>query len=120
MDEGDKVSSELSAEEQSLKSLVEDSENALVGLEWDLSEVNRELDELANKNHQYELLSQICRSLEELENIGAAGLFWDSQSETREQYINGALGRISEYSGEIVRTEERREAILDKIGDQNQ
>jgi outer membrane biosynthesis protein TonB len=121
MDEGDTVSSEFSAEEQSLRDKLDRSEHVLDDLKGDLHAIDAEIDALAQRNQQYEVLSQVCRSLEELENLGVSHLFWDerSGSDKRTEYLRGARRKIDDFGSEIARVEDRRQSVIDKIGDQN-
>jgi outer membrane biosynthesis protein TonB len=121
MVEGDTVSSKLSEAEQSLRGKVESSERVLDDLEGDLRAIDAELDELAERNHQYAVLSQVCRSLDELENLGASQLFWDERSgpDNPTEHLRSARRKIDEFGAEIARVEDRRQSVMDKIGDQN-
>ena len=69
MDKGDAVSVDLSQQEQELLGQVESSEQELGDLRQDLHAVDAELGELAKRNREYEILSQVCRSLDELRQI---------------------------------------------------
>ena len=122
MHEGDSVTEDLTNKEQSLRTQFERSEQQLSDLEQNLQGVNAELVALAEKSHEFDVLGDICRSLEELENLGAADLFWNSQDsvETRDAKLVSAHQRIDEYSAEINRVEDRRDSVLEQIGDQNQ
>jgi len=122
MDEGDTVSSDLSQEELALGSKVESSEQVLDDLERDLHAIDAELDALAQRNHQYDVLSQACRSLEELEELGVAELFWDERSgpDKRADHLRNAREKIDEFNTEVVGVETRRQSAIDKIGEQNE
>ncbi len=115
------MSSELSADEQSLRQEVEQSERELDKLESDLHAVDTEIESLAQQKHRYDLLSDICRSLKELDNIGAADLFWEEHSATDDQAarLQYAQDKIDGFCEEFTKLEERRNVIIDKIGDQN-
>lgn len=115
------MSSERSEEEFSLRQQVEQSECVFSALEDDLRAADVELDELAQKNHQYDVLRQICQSLDELEELGAGALFWDDQGkpENRSGRLQHARRKIDEYHSEIASVEDRRLSIIDKIADQN-
>lgn len=84
--------------------------------------VSNELIALAEKSHEYEVLGRICRSLEELDELGATDLFWSTQDDTeaRRARLENAYREIDDYGTEISRTEDRRDAIFEQIGDQNQ
>lgn len=115
------MTEELSNQEHSLRSEFERSEQELTALQDRLDGVNGELTELAEKAHEFELLGKICRSLEELDNLGASDLFWPAHDdlESRQTKLANAHARIDKYSAEISRVEDRRDSILDQIGDQN-
>ena len=114
------MSAEHSIDEQQIRSRVEESERHLDDLERKLRGIDGELEALAERNHQYELLERACRSLEELDGLGAADLFWGSQGTPDAQsHIAGARRRIDDFAQEIAEVEGRRQAVVDKIGDQN-
>jgi len=134
MDESSNVSSDPSFEEEealkqtvssleevTLREKVRCSERVLDDLEEELQAVNRERDEQADNRRQYDLLSQVCESLEELDALGAAHLFWDEQgaAETQSERLQYARRNMDVFGEEILRIEEQRAAIIDKIGDQN-
>ena len=116
------MQNEYSQEELVLRDEVEKSERVLDGYERELKKVNAELEELAGKATQFDVLSQACRSLEELDALGAAHLFWNGESGTGEPgaQIRSARQRIEAYSEEIERVEARRDAVLSQINDQNE
>jgi outer membrane biosynthesis protein TonB len=115
------VSSDPSGHEQSLREQVEQSEQSLDTLERELRAVDAELEQLAQQHPRYELLTSICSSLEELDRLGAAKLFWkeDGSSAEQAQRIAYAREQSDQYGRDIVRVETRREAIVEKIGTQN-
>ena len=115
------MSSVHSAEEQALRKDVEKSERVLDILEADLRSVDDELEALAQRNHKYELLEQVCRSLEELDGLDAAHLFWgnDGDADVPVEHIQYARRKIDEFGEEIAEVEQRRQAVTDKINEQN-
>ena len=114
------MSSENSGQEQSLRQQVDQSERVLDDLERDLFAIDAELEVLAQKHQQYQILSEVCRSLDELDNLGAARLFWNKVSgEDRAEHLRHARHKIDKFGAKVARVEERREAIIDKIGNQN-
>ncbi len=116
------MTEELTDKEQAIRTQFEESEQRLSDLETKRQDVNDELQSLVNKGHEFGVLTQVCRALEELENIGAADLFWDSQEgqQERDERLANAGERIDAYSAEIAQTENRRDAVLEEIGGQNQ
>ena len=119
MDEHDDVRTDLSAEEQALQAQVEESQAKLEGFEQDLHAVDAELSELAGQNRKFEALADVCRSLEQLEDLGGTELFWNPEAGAVEEYIESARQRIHEFSEKFVDIEKRRDAILNRIGKQN-
>ncbi len=115
------MSEEHSVEEQKLQEQVEQSERQLDGLERELRDIDGELDFLAQQNHRFEILERACRSLEELDGLGATHLFWGEGSSSGDsaEHIRGARQKIDEFAAEIARVEDNRLAIVEKIGDQN-
>ena len=122
MYEGGSVTEDLTNKQQSLRTQLEQSERQLSGLEQNLQGVNAELQSLAEKSHEFDVLGEICRSLQELENLGAADLFWNSQdaTEMRDAKLASAQQKIDDYGAEINRIEDRRDSIVEQIGGQNQ
>ena len=119
MDECNVVNGENSNEELTLREQVGDSEQALKGLERDLQDIGSELEQLAAQDRQFDVLSQVCRSLEELDDLGAAELFWQGRDINPADYIEEARDRIQNHGESLFQVEQRRNAIFDKIGDQN-
>jgi outer membrane biosynthesis protein TonB len=121
------VSSEYSETEQALdeatlRQQVEQSERALYDLDRELQVIDAELDALAQKNQQYDLLSQVCDSLRELDGLGAAHLFWGEQAdeELPLQRLRNAQREIDDFGEEIARVQDRRQGIVEKMDNQNQ
>jgi len=121
MDESHTVSSNLTEEEQSIRKQFEKSERALDDLKKDLQAVDAELVELMQRKRPYDILSQVCRSLDELESLDASQLFWDERNgpDNPAEHMQNARRNIDEFSEEVARVEERRQSIVDKIGDRN-
>ena len=115
------MKTDLSEQEQSLRAQVEDSEEVLAALHSDLQAVDAELSDLAEHSVQYDTLGEVCRSLEALNDLGAMDLFWQDLGHSGDpaEYIQKARDRIHEYGESILETEGRRQAVVDKIGDQN-
>jgi archaellum component FlaC len=122
MDDIRKSAPELTADEQSIREEFEKSERVVESLKSDLNTVDGELAELAKRRQKFDLVSNVCRSLDELENLGAAELFWNPQvsQDNRTSHIEHALDRIEEFNAEVARVETRRQSIVDQIGDQNE
>ena len=119
MDEGDELTPDLTPEEVALREQVEASELIMEGLEADLRSVDQELKGLADKAHQYDVLSRVCQSIEELDNLGSAALFWGDHEVDPVGRLDEARRRIDDYGESIARVEQWREDVLDRINEQN-
>ena len=121
MDDGSTVSSEETFAESSIRDKVDQSERELDGLLQGLQKIDEELEALAQQKHRYDLLSDICRSLQELENVGAADLFWEEHSAADDQAarLRYAQNKIDGFCADFTELEERRDFLIGRIGDQN-
>jgi outer membrane biosynthesis protein TonB len=120
MDEGEQVSWEYSEKEQALKAQVEQSEQELDGLERELQAADQDLDALAAKRQQFDILEQVCHSLEELDGMGLAHLFWeDNDDELPVRRLAHARNNLDAFNEEVASVEFRRESLVEQIGQQN-
>ncbi len=115
------MSSEYSEQQESLRGQVERSESVLGDLEGELRAIDAGLEELAQRNDQYEVLSKLCRNIEELADLGATHLFWQAPSgpNNPDEHLQNAQRQIDEFKAEIASVEERRATIIDQINEQN-
>ena len=119
MGESDTVSAEIS-EENLLREQVDQSELVLFRLEHELREINGELEDLTRRNHHFDVLSKVCRSLEELDELDASHLFWDERIGNKQaEHLQHASSQIEAFAEKVSRVEESRQAIVAKIGDRN-
>ena len=119
MDEHDDVRTEFSTDEQTLQTRVQESEAELQQLEHDLHGVDRELADLVEQNRKFEALGDVCRSLEQLDDLGGTELFWKPEAGDVAEYIEHARDRIDEFGDKFVEVEKRRDKIMHRIGTQN-
>ncbi len=110
-----------SLEELRLKDQLQRSERELEELERELQAIEGELEAQIGKSERYEVLARLCENFEELDKVGASHLFWGDlpRPESTAKHLESVRGRLNEFTGEIARTEDRRDAVLDKIGDKN-
>ena len=71
---------EFSEKEQSLREQVEKSELALSDLNRELQGFEEKLEKLASLDQQFVLLGEACRSLEQLDDLGATCLLYTSDA----------------------------------------
>ena len=119
MDEGDAVNPETCEAELNLREQVEQSQQDLNALERELTDVNAELEKLARRSPEFEALGRVCRSLEELSNIGATHLFWEGGLGDAEERIEDARQKIHDFGESLIHVEKKRNKIAHRIGNQN-
>lgn len=116
------MSVEWAQNEQHLLGRVDSSERVLGDLQRNLQVADVELGDLTKHNQEFDLLSQICRSLEELKDLGASKLFWDgiAADADPDDTIQTARRKIDAHGHEVSRVEEHRQSIIGEIGGQNE
>lgn len=107
----------MSTEEQSLRDQIGESREKLAGLQQDLELVDDTLESLAGEKQQYRLLEQVCGSLEELEQLGAARLFWGQGSDPGRTagHLEKVREHVSKFNAHIASIDARRASILEQI-----
>ena len=110
-----------SLEELRLKEQLQQSEHELEKLEQELQAIEGELEAQIEKGERYEVLCRLCENFEELDKVGASDLFWRDleRPENTAKHLESVRGRINEFTDAIARLEDRRDAVLDEIGDKN-
>lgn len=116
------MSSESPEMELKIREEVARSERVLEELEGELRTAECELEELVERRHQYELLGRICSLLEELDRVGAQGLFWGAEggADAAASYLSKAHGRMDEFQDLVAQAEARRDEVVGRIGKQNE
>jgi hypothetical protein len=114
------VSSELSEQEKQLKAQIEQSERDLAELGEQLRLVDAELEALRQEKAQIDLVSTACNSLQQLDEQGAAELFWGEHSDPagRQTQLRHAQQKIAEFQVGLAEVEDRRQSLIEKMGDQ--
>jgi outer membrane biosynthesis protein TonB len=108
--------SSVPSEDQALRAQIFETQERLSGLERDLQAIDGELEGLATQREQYELLEQVCGSLEKLEQLGVPQLFWGALPEGEASArVREARGRVGVFRQELDRIEGRRHAVADQI-----
>lgn len=116
------MSTAFAEAERLIREQTEQNERVLASLQLDLRATTAKLDMLAQKHAQYDILATVCKSLEDLEDLGASHLFWGVKAnpENVARFIRHAQREIDEYKKDIERVENLRQTIIDKIGDQTE
>ncbi len=110
---------DLIEDEGELRQKLAASETALEDLENALGDVELELEQLAERKQEFIVLDQVCNSLELLDDIGAAHLFWEDRQCAPPEQLERARAITDEYNQSIVRVDDERLSLIEKIGGQN-
>ena len=92
----------------------------LAELEGERHSIAKELNALAGQREQYELLDTICGSLNQLDELNAADLFWGDRLNAEEwrAHIAGVRDSSASFCGTIEEIEGRRTNIDARIVEQ--
>lgn len=114
------LNSDIADNERSLLDNISASENDLNAYKRELKAADDALEMLARRNRQYEALTRVCGSLEELDELGAQQLFWgdDSNASNHSRQLEKINARITAFGAEVEEAEAHRRAVALKIGDQ--
>jgi len=111
----------MATEEQALRDQIDEARQKLTGLEQDLEAVDGELESLSSQRHQYGLLERVCGSLEELDRLGAANLFWGRTDLARtSEHVKQVRAHVEKFTSHIEKIDRRRRSIVDQISAQNE
>lgn len=104
-------------DQQPVTAKIDEANDQLSGLERDLAEIDQELGVLAEQRSKYQLLENICGSLDELVEIDGAALFWGQHAQglSPAEQIQNARARISDFHREIEQVQNRRSELLEGI-----
>jgi hypothetical protein len=105
---------------QTLLAELAQAREKLDALVRDLRAIDAELEGLALERKQYRLVHEACAALEELRELGAAGLFWGERAADghAEDQIRRARSRVDGFEKSFGEIEERRQALLEQIEQQ--
>ena len=106
-----------SQDEHALRSQLGEARERLDGLVRDLRAVDGELEGLSSERQQFRLLTQACDALQELNDHGAAALFWGTSAADgrAEQHLIRVRGRVDGFAKRVSETEDKRQALLSEI-----
>jgi hypothetical protein len=109
-------------DQQALAGQLAQVRERLAALKCDLQAIDGELQDLEPERRQHRLMGEACTALEELAGSGGAELFWGKgpAAGAAADHLRQVRGRVDAFSQRIAGIEERREAILEQIGQQNQ
>jgi len=107
-------------DEETLRAELTRAHEALAGLVRDLHGVDAELESLAPERKPYRLLELACGALEDLDELGAARLFWGERLDDAAHRIHLAKGRLDVFRKRLDEIEERRNAVAQEIDRQQE
>jgi hypothetical protein len=110
----------IQQQEQALRAEVARAHARMQELAGALRAVDVELERLAPRRQQYELLDQACGSLERLGQLGVAELFWGERpaSGDVDAHLRDVRKRVGTFQAGLRELDGRRQAALDAIAGQ--
>lgn len=107
----------LSKEQQELHAQIDAARKTIAKLEGKLSVVDSELQAMSAQRQQYQLLSQICESLDKLDELGAASLFWGEQPAPHSiaEHLNRIRATAADFQQKVLAVEDNRKILRDSI-----
>ena len=108
---------DLTQQELELRARADGIRGTLRDLGSELGAVDTELEALAPRRAEHELLEAACSSLERLDELGAAALFWGDGVEPQQAagILRGVRERASAFSAELAAVDGRRQAIAERM-----
>jgi hypothetical protein len=109
-------------DQQALAEQLAQARETLETLARDLRAVEDELEGLTAERTQHRLLADVCRSLDELDEIGAAQLFWgeDTPADIRARQMLRVRGRVDAFNARIREIEDRRRDLFEELKQQQE
>lgn len=104
-------------DQQALKTQLVEANERLEGLVNDLRAIGSELEDLSAERRKHHLLRQVCDSLDELSQLGAAELFWGSRVERErgEDQMECVRERLQAFQKRLDEIEARRQSVVESI-----
>jgi hypothetical protein len=111
------VSTSILQREQAVKGKIAKINETIAGFEKDIRVLDDELASHSKQRQQFHLLSDICSSLDKLNEMGAADLFWGREATgyDPEAQLQRVRGVVAEFEKKIAVIEQSRTALQDKI-----
>lgn len=110
----------ISPEHRSLLESIEEAEKAFSSLNRDLDALNSRLDGKSGERHKYELLNEVCDSLDQLAEIGVADLFWgeDYDATKSNEHLARVRNVFTAFLEEIESIEKSKQTLERRIKEQ--
>lgn len=106
--------STLTEREAALQAELKQSQIQLEKLEGSLQLILDELEDVESIKERYDALSQVCVSLEHLDELGGFDLFLGKEAGENDasKYIAELYGRVNSYENNIINLQEKRDKAL--------
>lgn len=107
----------VSSEQEELNARIAEVREGINRLKEQLKRVDAELDGLAGERERYELLDDVCRALDRLDELGAAELFWGERAGTpaTAEQLARVRARASAFVEKLDAIEQRRQRLQEEI-----
>ncbi len=94
-----------------------EAEQALDHLNQELDGVNQRLDDFSGEHQQYQLLDNICSSLDKLTEMGASNLFWGEAyaGAEQEQQLARVRDNVAKFHKQLDEIEANKQSLLKRI-----
>ena len=104
-------------DQQALAAELAQTRQALDELAIELRAVDLELEDLATERAQYGLLLDACNSLDRLDKLGGAALFWgeSADSNASSDYVSRVRARVARFDERVKEIEDRRAAVVARL-----
>jgi hypothetical protein len=111
------VTQTISREQKDLLSRVEQARAEIASLEGKQKKLDAKLAGLSEQRQQYELLDQVCESLEKLDQMGAAHLFWGEKKQSKEvtDQVVQARTAATAFVQKVRDIEQEKSLLTDRI-----
>ncbi len=102
---------------EQVRERVEQARAEIAGLEGKRKKLDAKLAGLSEQRQQYELLDQVCESLEKLEQMGAAHLFWGEKKQPKDITDQAAHARAAAtaFVQKVQDMEQERALLTERI-----
>lgn len=114
------MTNSISPAQQELHAIIAEAEEQLGGLNNELASLDEKLDSLAGERQKYQLLDDICQSLDKLSEMDAADLFWGEgyDSLNSEQQLQHVRENVAEFQKRISVFDEEKISLQQQINNQ--
>ena len=102
---------------QELQAQITEATEKIAGLETKLHALDELLASISGQRQKYQVLGELCVSLQKLNNLGAADLFWGEpqDSSSHEQKLIRMQAAVAEFQQKVTALQQSRNTLLADI-----